>query len=284
MSHTDDWWDTLYADDTETGHRDTWDSKTPRHDTAKPQDTTAGRTVRVTGRSGRLPDWWRGPRALDDWEQHSSTRDTAVRDSETPAQDTPQDTDETDTETPEPDETEQQDTKTSALRSWARNVRTELKTDWTNWRGKHDDTHEEDQDEDANEDEQHLPVWHPARIAQGTAGAVVNTHRKKPLHKRAATAGQAVTNAGQDVAKAVNAPRPSLGRLVYAASAIATPWWLGLTPWLTEHLDGAPLGVSIGLILIGWSIHRTGSRAVAPVAWCAHSLYVCCVISAFLHS
>ncbi|WP_101253847.1 hypothetical protein [Streptomyces barkulensis] len=79
---TDDWWDRLYN----------------RDGTEQPQAPTVGEGSRVrpvTGRSGRLPDWRRGPAPLPTLspEEENTGTETGQRDTETARQDTGQDTD-----------------------------------------------------------------------------------------------------------------------------------------------------------------------------------------------
>lgn len=205
---SDDWWDTLYADDT---YRDT-----PTGSENPGQGAETGQASR------HIPDWRHGPTPLEVLNKTDTTKE------ETGQQDA------TDTE--------------------------------------HDNTDSENTETEENTRDT-TPRWDPTAVADHILAA----------HQRRAIGDRATTTARSVIATAT-APRAGAGRILSAGSGIAASWWIGLTPWLIERLDGAPIGVSIGLILIGWSIHRSATHHAAPIRWCAHSLYTCCVIAAFLHS
>ena len=292
---------TAVEHDTETRH----DAATGRQDTTPVEDRTrqdtrdtetgrdaTPRVVQLPRRSGRLPDWWSGPRPLDLSTTSDATRQQDSGTTRPGAKTGNDETDGTDSATPDQDTVEEPEEPDT--RSWYQYVRDELRAGRSGHRSSEKvQDKDKDQPEDADEsenkdkdpdkdpdkekseapDEDQAPGWDPTTVA----GRVLDSHRARPVHQRAATATK-------DAVAAVTAPRASTGRLLFAASSIGASWWIGLTPWLIENLDGAPIGVSIALVVVGWSIHRAAASAAAPVRWCAHSLYTCCVIAAFLHS
>ncbi|MCT2591127.1 hypothetical protein LHJ74_14620 [Streptomyces sp. N2-109] len=136
------------------------------------------------------------------------------------------------------------------------------------------DTGPDDADEvpDSPDTERAAHRWDPTRVAD----RLVDAHRTRPIQQRAADQARAAMSA-------VTQPRPRLGQLAYGISTIAVPWWIGVTPWLTGAISGAPTGISVALILAGWAVGHRTARAVTAVAWVGRCTYTACVIAAFLH-
>ncbi|NGO68542.1 hypothetical protein [Streptomyces boncukensis] len=122
--------------------------------------------------------------------------------------------------------------------------------------------------DDAEAPEPELPNWDPLRIAD----RIVQAQRARPP----------VGERARRLVTTVQA-KPRAGQLLYGVTGIAAAWHIGLTPWLLEHTDDAPLGISVVLCLIGWAIHRRTAQTVLPVAWAGHAVWTSTVISLFLH-
>ncbi|NGO73770.1 hypothetical protein [Streptomyces boncukensis] len=116
--------------------------------------------------------------------------------------------------------------------------------------------------------EPELPRWDPLRIAD----RIVQAQRARPP----------VGERARRLVATVQA-KPRTGQLLYGVTGIAAAWHIGLTPWLLEHTDDAPLGISVALCLIGWAIHRRTAQTVLPAAWTGHAVWTSTVINLFLH-
>lgn len=129
-----------------------------------------------------------------------------------------------------------------------------------------DETHEAD--DQPKHDRDSIPPWDPTAITE----RLLRAHHTQPIHQRI-----------QDAAHQAWRSKPSLGQATYTLTGIWAAWHYGLTPWLIQATADAPIGVSIALVAIGWSIHRQAATTALPLAWCGHTAYTTTVIAAALH-
>ncbi|GAA2463259.1 hypothetical protein [Streptomyces macrosporus] len=244
---------------------DRWDRRygSDEQPTTEPEPTpgAAGRIVHVAGRSGRLPDWWAGPVPL-------STLDADKPTSE------PLDEEEPPTQEEEPAAGE--GSEEGPRGRWRARLRKATDTpdtgaDQPEYEGENTDDTADTSDAE-EKDDGGVPPWDPVAIA----GRLVHAHQHRPVHTR-------LHDRIQDLAQRAAQPKPRLGQAIFTLSGVWACWHYGLTPWLIQTTAGAPIGVSLGLVAVGWSIHRQTDGTALPVAWCGHAVYTTTVLAAALH-
>lgn len=110
-----------------------------------------------------------------------------------------------------------------------------------------------------------LGRWDPVAIAE----RMVRAHQDRPVQERVAS-----------LADAARWAKPRAADAVYTLSGVWVAWRGGLTPWLIAVTEGAPIGVSLGLVLLGWIVRHRSCAAVLPVAWFGQLLFTTTVIAA----
>ena len=110
-----------------------------------------------------------------------------------------------------------------------------------------------------------LGRWDPVAIAE----RMVRAHQDRPVQERVAS-----------LADAARWAKPRAADAVYTLSGVWVAWRGGLTPWLITVTEGAPVGVSLGLVLLGWIVRHRSCAAVLPVAWFGQLLFTTTVIAA----
>ena len=116
--------------------------------------------------------------------------------------------------------------------------------------------------------ERALGRWDPVAIAE----RMVRAHQDQPVQARVAS-----------LADAARWAKPRAAQAAFTLSGVWVAWHGGLTPGLISVISGAPLGVSLGLVLLGWAIRRRSASSVLPVAWCGQCAFTTTVIAAVLN-
>lgn len=149
---------------------------------------------------------------------------------------------------------------------------TGVDADATEWCASKDTADTSKDTPDSGEDDG-VPRWDPTHLATRAATRWVQRGRDEervPLPDRARHAVQAVSEHRANVRGAVS-----------TGAGVALTWWTGVTPWLIDATDDAPIGVLIALALVAWLIKQrwAGTLCAWPTAALAHT----CVLVLILH-
>ncbi|MDG9703775.1 hypothetical protein [Streptomyces sp. DH37] len=228
---------------------DWWTRLYGADDTPAPAPVPAAAGRPVGGRTGaqRIPDWRTGPLLdLSPADPDTDPKAAPVKDS-----------------APHPDP-ERTRTRTRTREDDRTRTRPEeeLQPD--------EDGTPRDEEGEREEEEHGLPPWDPTAIA----GHLVHLYRQRPAQER--------VQEGVHVVQRIAQQQRRIGPAVYTATGVYAAWKLGFTPWLIGFMDGAPVGVSLLAVWLGWGVYRTADQAVLPVAWCGRALYTATVLAVAL--